>query len=117
MIKIIIKNTTKLSNTTMENIVFITTTMVCVLIAFALDQISCINCISQKYYNLELALRSQHEHIMKCILYTPIQICQPIHGIKIDPIQTMQFQDINVLDYNDKKIPLKINREKQPWGY
>ena len=111
MIKIIIKNTTKLSKTTMENIVFITTTMVCVLIAFALDQISCINCIIQKYYNLEIALRSQHEHIIKCILYTPVQISQPLRRITIT--QSIEFQDIYISDGNKEKIPFKINREKK----
>ena len=96
----------------MENIVFITTTMVCVLIAFALDQISCINCIIEKYYNLELSLRAQQEHIINCILYTPVQICQPIHGIKITGSQNMQFQDIYVSDGNNGKVPLKINKVK-----
>ena len=54
----IIKNTTKLSFIKiMENIVFITTSLVCVLIAFALDQITSFQCIIQQYYNLEIALR------------------------------------------------------------
>ena len=95
----------------MENVVFITTAMVCVLIAFALDQISCINCIIQKYYNLELALRSQQEHVIKCILYTPVQICQPICRIKIT--QSIEFQDIYISDGNKEKIPFRINREKK----
>ena len=99
----------------MENVVFITTAMVCVLIAFALDQISCINCIIQKYYNLELALRSQHEHIIKCILYIPVQISQPLRRITRN--KNIQFQYIYVFDDNEEKIAYKINREKQQWGY
>jgi hypothetical protein len=94
----------------MENIVFITTSLVCVLIAFALDQITSFQCIIQQYYNLEIALRSQHEHIIKCILYTPVQISQPLRRITIT--QNIAFQDIYISDGNKEKIPFKINREK-----
>ena len=95
----------------METVVFITTALVCVLIAFALDQISCINCIIQKYYNLEFALRSQQEHVIKCILYTPVQISQPLRRITIT--QNIAFQDIYISDGNKEKSHLKLIEKKR----
>lgn len=67
---------------------------------------------------LDTVLREKEEHIMKCILYSAVRVCQPIRGIRVDTTVTLQFKDVRVTDAKGKNVPFNINRKvKQTWGY
>ena len=103
-----------------ENIVFITTALVCALFVFVTQTLEKISNNDKYIQSLKKELKMKHEHIMKCILYKAVCISQSIHSIKITDLPGpvfVNFKNICILDKNDDKIEYTINRQKQSYGY
>ena len=53
---------------------------------------------------LESVINKKNEHIMKCIMHTPLAVTDEIYGIKVQVQGFMYFTDINVYDNNTKLV-------------
>ena len=64
-----------------------------------------------------LIMKLNYEHTIKCILYTPVHICQKINGVYITK-QGVSFKDLIIINNNGESVPyaFKIFRQKQKWG-
>ena len=103
--------------------VFIVTTMVCALFTYLTGHYEkTLTKISKKVQNLENNLAKvetialNYEHVLKCILYTAVHVCEEIHGIKITQ-KCVSFKDIKIINNHGHIVPFKINRQKQTWDY
>ena len=73
-----------------------------------------ITVIEEHVRSLENELKLKHEHIMKCILYKAVCICEPIHGITIKIIGGyVSFKNVSILDRNEKRAVFTINRDQK----
>ena len=104
--------------------VFIVTTTVCALFTYLTGRYEkTLTKISKKVQNLENNLAKvetialNYEHVLKCILYTAVHVCEQIHGIKIT-LEGVIFKDIIIINNHGHIVPFKINRQnKQKYGY
>lgn len=119
----------------METVVLLTTSLISFVYFFVivpkiskhqkLSEIECIKGVNEQLVliqdflrKLDTVLREKEEHIMKCILYSAVRVCQPIRGIRVDTTVTLQFKDVRVTDTKGVNVPFNINRKvKQTWGY
>ena len=60
---------------------------------------------------LDTVLHEKEEHIMRCILYSAVHVCQPIRGIRVETSVTLQFKDVRVIDGKGGYVPFQINRK------
>ena len=98
----------------MEHIVFVLT-VTCTLLVIILQSFKKITGIEEHVRSLENELKLKHEHIMKCILYKAVCICEPIHGITIKRIGGIyvSFKNVSILDKNEKRAVFTINRDQK----
>ena len=99
----------------MEHIVFVMT-VTCTLLVIILQSFKKIAGIEEHVRSLENELKTKHKHIVKCILYKTICICEPIHCIRIDTGYVC-FMDVWIVDQDEKIVNIKINRQKRNFGY
>ena len=96
---------------------FVTTALACALFVLITRVFEKMTDIEKHVRSLENLLERKHEHVMKCILYKAVCVCEPIHGLKIE-CGDISFTDVRILDKNDNEVVFKINRhEKQDCGY
>ena len=133
--KTIYKKVPSITRGEMETVVLLTTSFISFVYFFVivpkiskhqkLSEIECIKGVNEQLVliqdflrKLDTVLREKEEHIMKCILYSAVRVCQPIRGIRVDTTVTLQFKDVRVTDTKGVNVPFNINRKvKQTWGY
>ena len=61
---------------------------------------------------LESVIHKKNEHIMKCIMHTPLAVTDEIYGIKVQVRGFMYFTDIHVYDNKTKLVLLHSTVKK-----
>ena len=71
----------------------------------------------QKYIgHLKKSLQEQQDHILRCVLYNAVHMCQPIHAIRIEGSRVI-FRDVHIIDSIGKTTAFSIKKKLDSLGY